>query len=58
MGYPLAKSNDWSGFWSVRCWLRIYDNGKFIINVMDPGGSGTSFTSLKTILYLLTVFPK
>ncbi|MCM8873411.1 MAG: hypothetical protein NDJ65_09065, partial [Paludibacteraceae bacterium] len=38
--------------------LRVYDNGKFVINVMDPGGSGTSFTSLKSILYLLTVFPK
>jgi hypothetical protein len=36
--------------------IRIYDNGKFIINVMNPSaGSITKFTSLKIIDLLFSV---
>jgi len=35
--------------------LRLYDNGRFVINVMNPSSGPTRFTSLKKIYLLFSV---
>ena len=36
--------------------VRIYDNGRFIINVMNPGGSVTRFTTFKRFHLIFGVY--
>ena len=36
--------------------VKIYDNGKLIINVMNPGGPTTRFTSFKMFHLLFGVY--